>query len=275
MAKSVLTPQATDFPRWYQDVVAKAELAENGPVRGTMVIRPYGYAIWERMQAEIDSRIKAAGRVQRLLPAPDPRELPAPRGRARRGVQSRAGRGDPRWGQEARGTRGRPADQRNHHQLVLRQVDPELPRSSAPHQPVGQRRALGAAPPAVPPDDGVPVAGGTHRPRLGGRCPGLRPADPLRRLRGRHGERPGHSRPEGTQDRQRALRRCHHDVDLRGHDARRQGPADGDQPRVGPELRPGLRHHLPRRVRSAGPRVADVVGRLDPAHGRLGHGPRR
>ena len=43
MAK-VLTPQAEDFPRWYQDVVAKAELADNGPVRGTMVIRPYGYA---------------------------------------------------------------------------------------------------------------------------------------------------------------------------------------------------------------------------------------
>ncbi len=61
MAKSVLTPQATDFPRWYQDIVAKAELADNGPVRGTMVIRPYGYAIWERMQAEFDTRIKAAG----------------------------------------------------------------------------------------------------------------------------------------------------------------------------------------------------------------------
>jgi prolyl-tRNA synthetase len=61
MAKSVLTPQAVDFPRWYQDIVAKAELADNGPVRGTMVIRPYGYAIWERMQAEIDMRIKAAG----------------------------------------------------------------------------------------------------------------------------------------------------------------------------------------------------------------------
>ena len=40
----VLTPQAEDFPRWYQDVVAKAELAENGPAKGTMVIRPYGYA---------------------------------------------------------------------------------------------------------------------------------------------------------------------------------------------------------------------------------------
>src|SRR5580658_1335455 len=58
---SVLTPQSENFPRWYQDVVAKAELADNGPVRGTMVIRPYGYAIWERMQAEIDLRIKAAG----------------------------------------------------------------------------------------------------------------------------------------------------------------------------------------------------------------------
>src|ERR1700730_8121482 len=57
----VLTPRAEDFPRWYQDVLAKAELADNGPVRGTMVIRPYGYSIWERMQAEIDTRIKAAG----------------------------------------------------------------------------------------------------------------------------------------------------------------------------------------------------------------------
>jgi len=62
MAKQpILTPQADDFPRWYQDVVAKAEMADNGPARGTMVIRPYGYAIWERMQAEEDLRIKAAG----------------------------------------------------------------------------------------------------------------------------------------------------------------------------------------------------------------------
>ena len=62
MAKQpILTPQADDFPRWYQDVVAKAELADNGPARGTMVIRPYGYAIWERMQAEEDVRIKEAG----------------------------------------------------------------------------------------------------------------------------------------------------------------------------------------------------------------------
>jgi prolyl-tRNA synthetase len=62
MAKApVLTPQAEDFPRWYQDVVAKAELAENGPVRGTMVIRQYATALWELMTAQVDKRIKAAG----------------------------------------------------------------------------------------------------------------------------------------------------------------------------------------------------------------------
>ncbi len=69
MAKgSVLTAQSEDFPRWYQDVVAKAELADNGPVRGTMVIRPYGFALWERMQAEMDARIKAAGAANAYFP---------------------------------------------------------------------------------------------------------------------------------------------------------------------------------------------------------------
>ncbi|MBB3083277.1 proline--tRNA ligase [Geodermatophilus sabuli] len=65
---SVLPSQSVDFPRWYQDVVAKAELADNGPVRGTMVIRPYGYAIWERLQAEVDDRIKAAGARNAYFP---------------------------------------------------------------------------------------------------------------------------------------------------------------------------------------------------------------
>ncbi len=69
MAKDpILTPRATDFPRWYQDVLAKAELADNGPVRGTMVIRPYGYGIWERMQAEMDARIKACGADNVYMP---------------------------------------------------------------------------------------------------------------------------------------------------------------------------------------------------------------
>jgi prolyl-tRNA synthetase len=65
---SPLTPRAKDFPRWYQDVIARAELADNGPVRGTMVIRPWGYAIWERLQAEMDRRIKEAGADNAYFP---------------------------------------------------------------------------------------------------------------------------------------------------------------------------------------------------------------
>ncbi|MBA2437929.1 MAG: proline--tRNA ligase, partial [Acidimicrobiia bacterium] len=69
MAKApVLTPRGQDFPRWYQDVVAKADLADNGPVRGTMVIRPYAYAMWERMQSELDRRIKDAGAQNAYFP---------------------------------------------------------------------------------------------------------------------------------------------------------------------------------------------------------------
>src|SRR5690606_15201800 len=68
VTRTVVTPRSVDFPRWYADVIAKAELAENGPVRGTMVIRPWGYAIWERMQAAMDARIKAAGARNAYFP---------------------------------------------------------------------------------------------------------------------------------------------------------------------------------------------------------------
>ncbi|MGZ0151310.1 proline--tRNA ligase [Kribbella sp. WER1] len=66
--RSVLAAQATDFPRWFQDVIAKAELAENGPVRGTMVVRPYGYAIWELLQEAMNRRIKATGAANAYFP---------------------------------------------------------------------------------------------------------------------------------------------------------------------------------------------------------------
>jgi prolyl-tRNA synthetase len=66
--KGALTARAEDFPRWYQEVVARAELADNGPVRGTMVIRPWGYAIWERLQAALDARIKEAGAENAYFP---------------------------------------------------------------------------------------------------------------------------------------------------------------------------------------------------------------
>ena len=63
-----VTPQSEDFSAWYNELVFRAELVDRGPVRGTMVIRPYGYRIWELLQAELDRRIKATGHQNAYFP---------------------------------------------------------------------------------------------------------------------------------------------------------------------------------------------------------------
>jgi prolyl-tRNA synthetase len=63
-----VTPQSEDFSAWYNDVVFRAELVDRGPVRGNMVIRPYGYRIWELLQADLDGRIKATGHQNAYFP---------------------------------------------------------------------------------------------------------------------------------------------------------------------------------------------------------------
>jgi prolyl-tRNA synthetase len=68
MSKGAIVTRAEDFPRWYQEVVAGAEMAENGPAAGTMVIRPWGYGIWELLVAEMDRRIKEAGADNAYFP---------------------------------------------------------------------------------------------------------------------------------------------------------------------------------------------------------------
>lgn len=60
-SKKNITTRESDFPQWYQDVISVAELAENGPSKGSMIIKPYGYAIWQNIQSELDKRIRSAG----------------------------------------------------------------------------------------------------------------------------------------------------------------------------------------------------------------------
>jgi len=68
MPKETITPRSKDYSQWYLDIIAQAELADYAPVRGCMVIRPTGYAIWERIQAAVDERIKATGHSNAYFP---------------------------------------------------------------------------------------------------------------------------------------------------------------------------------------------------------------
>ena len=67
MAEKV-TPRSEDFSRWYTDIVLRAELADYAPVKGCMIIRPYGYALWENIQSALDRRFKATGHVNAYFP---------------------------------------------------------------------------------------------------------------------------------------------------------------------------------------------------------------
>jgi prolyl-tRNA synthetase len=70
-----ITPQSEDFAAWYTDVVRRAELADYSPVKGCMVIRPYGYGIWELIQRDLDARFKATGHVNAYFPLFVPESL--------------------------------------------------------------------------------------------------------------------------------------------------------------------------------------------------------
>ena len=70
MAKELkeLTKRSENYSQWYNDLVVKADLAEQSPVRGCMVIKPYGYAIWEKMQRVLDDKFKETGHVNAYFP---------------------------------------------------------------------------------------------------------------------------------------------------------------------------------------------------------------
>ena len=70
-----LTKRAEDYSKWYNELVVKADLAENSAVRGCMVIKPYGYAIWEKMQAELDRMFKETGHQNAYFPLFVPKSL--------------------------------------------------------------------------------------------------------------------------------------------------------------------------------------------------------
>ena len=132
-----LTTRATDFSAWYNELIIRAELADYSPVRGCMVIRPNGYAIWEQMQRALDQMFKDTGHQNAYFPLFIPQSFLAREAEHVEGFAPGDGGRHPWRRQGAGGAAGRPADLGDHHLRDVREVDPELPRAAAADQPVG------------------------------------------------------------------------------------------------------------------------------------------
>ena len=70
-----LTKRSEDYSKWYNELVVRADLAENSAVRGCMIIKPYGFAIWEKMKEELDKKFKATGHQNAYFPLFVPKSL--------------------------------------------------------------------------------------------------------------------------------------------------------------------------------------------------------
>ncbi len=190
--KTAIQPtRAEDYPEWYQQVIRAADLAENSPVRGCMVIKPWGYRLWENMQRALDDMFKATGHQNAYFPLFIPMSFLEKEAEHVEGFAKECAvvthhrlEPDPRRrlasGGQAGRTADRSSDQRNDHRCHVCQVGAKPSRSADPDQPMGQRGSLGNANANVPADRRVPVAGraygsrdqrrGDRRNRTNDRC---------------------------------------------------------------------------------------------------------
>jgi prolyl-tRNA synthetase len=182
-----LPKRSENYSEWYNEIVKRADLAENSAVRGCMVIKPYGYAIWEKMQRALDDMFKATGHVNAYFPLFVPKSFLEKEEEHAEGFAKECavvthyrlkanpdGKGlvvDPNAKLEEE-LIVRPTV-RSCHLEYVQELDPVVARSAAVDQSVVQHRALGNANTTVSPHDGVSLAGRSHctrdRARGGGR----------------------------------------------------------------------------------------------------------
>ena len=174
--KTAITPRRDeDFPEWYQQVIRAAELAEPSDVRGCMVIRPWGYGIWENMQRQLDAMFRATGHRNAYFPLFIPLSFFAKEAEHVEGFAKEcAVVTHTRLETDAEG-KLRPASALT-EPLVVRPTSEtiigasyakwvqSLSRPADPHQSMGERRPLGNAAASVFAHDRISLAGRTHRP---------------------------------------------------------------------------------------------------------------
>lgn len=235
-----LTTRAEDYSRWYNELVVRADLAEQSGVRGCMVIKPYGYAIWEKMHDYLDKKFKETGHQNAYFPIFIPKSYFSKEAHhvdgfakecavvthyrlknAEDGQRYSGGSGC----QTRRGTDSAP-DFGDHNMGHIPPVDTIVPRPADTGEPVGQCRALGNAHPLVPAYGRIPVAGGTYGTCHKGRGRGRSSQDAGRICRFCR-ERDGRARDKRVQDAYRTFRRSGGYLLYRSYDAGRQGPQAG------------------------------------------------
>ena len=168
--QTAITPtRAQDFPEWYQQVIKAADMAENSEVRGCMVIKPWGYAIWELIQKDLDQRFKDTGHTNAYFPLLIPisyleKEAEHAEGFATECAVVTHHRLEAQKDEATGKTRMIPAHLGNRHRRGFRPLDLQLPGPAPQSQPVVQRDALGNEAPNLPAHGGIPVAGRTYGP---------------------------------------------------------------------------------------------------------------
>ncbi len=247
-----VTPQSEDFSAWYNELVFKAELVDRGPVKGTMVIRPYGYRLWELLQADLDRRIKETGHQNAYFPLLIPesylkREAEHVEGFAPElAVVTHAGGKELEEPLVVRPTSETIIGEfmskwiSSHRDLpmLLNQWANVVRWEMRPRMFLRTTEFLWQEGHTAHADEADAMRGDDAR---------ARPV--LRAHRPRDGRHAGH---RGREDAGRAVRRRGPHVHDRGHDARRPRPAGRHVALPGHELRQGLRHPVHRRGRQAG-----------------------
>lgn len=176
--KNAISPtRSENFSEWYQQVICQSELAENSPVRGCMVIRPWGYGIWEQIQRELDQKFKDTGHVNAYFPLLIPLSFLQKEAEHVDGFAKECAVVTHHRLEQTADGKLTPAGELE-EPLIIRPTSEtvigasfftlgaKLSGSAATHQSVGQRPALGNASQDLPAHVRVPVAGRPHRSRL-------------------------------------------------------------------------------------------------------------
>ena len=164
MAESPITARSADFATWYQDVVLQGDMAEPAEiVKGCMVIKANGYAVWELLQREFDDRFKATGHQNVYFPLLIPQSFLHKEAEHVEGFSPELAVVTIAGGKQLEEPYViRPTSETIIGHFFAKWIKSwrDLPDAA---QPVGQRRALGAAHAHVPADDRIPLAGRPHR----------------------------------------------------------------------------------------------------------------